>query len=54
MLLWVANLMQAQLVQENETAVIYYMPKTELVITLSYERIEQNSVAFMRSRFLGS
>ena len=56
MLLWVANLMQAQLVQENETAVIYYMPKTELVITLSYERIEQEPGIFYQyaQRYLGA
>ena len=56
MLLWVANLMQAQLVQENETAVVYYMPKTELVITLSYERIEQEPGIFYQyaQRYLGA
>ena len=56
MLLWVANLMQAQLVQENETAVIYYMPKTELVITLSYECIEQEPGIFYQyaQRYLGA
>ena len=56
MLLWVANLMQAQLVQENETAVVYYMPKTELVITLSYECIEQEPGIFYQyaQRYLGA
>ena len=51
MLLWVANLMQAQLVQENETAVVYYMPKTELMITLSYECIEQEPSIIFESLF---
>lgn len=48
--------MQAQLVQENETAVVYYMPKTELVITLSYERIEQEPGIFYQyaQRYLGA
>ena len=56
MLLWVANLMQAQLVQENETAVVYYMPKTELAITLSYECVEQEPGIFYQyaQRYLGA
>ena len=56
MLLWVANLMQAQMVQENETAVVYYMPKTELVITLSYECVEQEPGIFYQyaQRYLGA
>jgi hypothetical protein len=56
MLLWVASQMQAQLVQENETAVVYYMPKTELVITLSYDRVEQGPGIFYQyaQRYLGA
>ena len=56
MLLWVANLMNAQLVQENETAIVYYMPKTELVITLSYECVEQDPGIFYQyaQRYLGA
>ena len=56
MLLWVANLMQAQMVQENETAVVYYMPKTELVITLSYECVKQEPGIFYQyaQRYLGA
>ena len=56
MLLWVASQMQAQLVQENETAVVYYMPKTELVITLSYECVEQEPGIFYQyaQRYLGA
>lgn len=56
MLLWVASQMQAQLVQENETAIVYYMPKTELVITLSYERMEQKPGIFYQyaQRYLGA
>ena len=56
MLLWVASQMQAQLVQENETAIVYYMPKTELVITLSYDCVEQIPGVFYQyaQRYLGA
>ena len=56
MLLWVASQMQAQLVQENETAIVYYMPKTELDITLSYDFVEQIPGVFYQhaQRYLGA
>lgn len=36
----------AQVVQENESAVVYYMPKNELLITVEYDRIEQQPGVF--------
>lgn len=36
----------AQVVQENEAAVVYYMPKTELAIALEYDIVEQEPGAF--------
>ena len=55
-LLWVTCQTQAQLVQVNETAVVYYMPKTELVISLSYESVEQEPGIFYQyaQRYLGA
>lgn len=46
----------AQVVQENETAVVYYMPKTELSVTLSYDRVEQHPGVFYQyaQRYLGT
>ena len=46
----------AQVVQENEAAVVYYMPKTELVITLDYEVIEHTPGVFYQyaKRYLGA
>lgn len=55
-MLLVASHMCAQLVHENETAVVYYMPKTELVITLEYDVIEKEPGIFYQyaERYLGS
>lgn len=46
----------AQVVQTNETAVVYYMPKTELLVTLSYDRVEQQPGIFYQyaQRYLGA
>ena len=46
----------AQVVQENEAAVVYYMPQTELVITLDYEVVEQTPGVFYQyaKRYLGA
>jgi hypothetical protein len=46
----------AQLVQEHEAAVVYYMPKTELVVTLDYEIVEQTPGVFYQyaKRYLGA
>ena len=30
----------AQVLQENETAVVYYMPKTALTFTLNYDMVK--------------
>ena len=56
MLLWVASQAQAQLVHEHETAVVYYMPQTELVINLSYQCVEQEPGIFYQyaQRYLGA
>lgn len=46
----------AQVVQENEIAIVYYMPKTELAITMNYEIIEQTPGIFYQyaERYLGA
>lgn len=46
----------AQMVQENEAAVVYYMPKTTLVITLEYDVVEEKSGPFYQyaERYLGA
>ena len=46
----------AQLVQEHEAAVVYYMPKTELVVRLDYEIVEQTPGMFYQyaKRYLGA
>ena len=47
---------QAQMVQENEAAIVYYMPKTELVITLEYDVIKRTPGVFYQyaERYLGT
>ena len=47
LLVWTVVMCHAQVVQENEAAVVYYMPKTELVITLDYEVIEHTPGVFI-------
>ena len=56
MLLWVASQMHAQVVRENEAAVVYYMPKTELVIHIDYEVVTQTPGVFYQyaERYLGA
>ena len=56
MLLWVASQMHAQIVRENEAAVVYYMPKTELVIHIDYEVVTQTPGVFYQyaERYLGA
>ena len=56
MLLVVANQLLAQIVQENEAAVVYYMPKTELVVTLHYDCVTQQPGMFYQyaQRYLGA
>ena len=46
----------AQLVQEHEAAVVYYMPKTELEVRLDYEIVEQTPGVFYQyaKRYLGA
>mgnify|MGYP002511983840 CR=1 FL=1 len=46
----------AQVVHENETSVVYYMPKTEFIITLSYDRVEHEPGVFYQyaQRYLGT
>jgi hypothetical protein len=43
-------------VKENESALVYYMPKTQLAITLSYDRIEKVPGVFYQyaERYLGT
>ena len=46
----------AQVVQENEAVVVYYMPKTELVMTLDYDVITETPGVFYQyaQRYLGA
>lgn len=46
----------AQVVQENEAAVVYYMPKTTLMITLGYDMVEEKPGPFYQyaERYLGA
>ena len=46
----------AQVLQENETAVVYYMPKTELVIHIDYEVVTRTPGVFYQyaERYLGA
>ena len=46
----------AQMVQENEAVVVYYMPKTELVMTLDYDVITETPGVFYQyaQRYLGA
>jgi hypothetical protein len=56
MLLCVASQMTAQLVHENEAAIVYYMPKNELSFTLDYSIVEQTPGVFYQyaERYLGT
>lgn len=53
---WIVAMCHAQIVQENEAAVVYYMPKTELSITLHYDIVEQKPGVFYQyaERYLGA
>ena len=55
-LLMAVGYSNAQVVRENEAAVVYYMPKTELAITIDYELIEQQPGVFYQyaERYLGA
>jgi hypothetical protein len=56
MLILIASQMTAQLVRENEAAIVYYMPKNELCLTLDYSIIEQTPGVFYQyaERYLGT
>lgn len=56
LLLAFCQISTAQVVHENEAAVIYYMPKTELAITLEYDAVEQEPGIFYQyaERYLGT
>ena len=56
MVVCVAIMSQAQLVLENEAALVYYMPKNEVVITLEYDVVEQTPGVFYQyaERYLGT
>ena len=56
LLIVLSQISSAQLVQEHEAAVVYYMPKTELVVTLDYEIVEQTPGVFYQyaKRYLGA
>ncbi|MBR2936524.1 MAG: DUF4831 family protein, partial [Paludibacteraceae bacterium] len=54
-LLMASGHMAAQVVQENEAVVVYYMPKTELAITLNYDVVTETPGVFYQyaQRYLG-
>lgn len=56
MLVAISCMTFAQVVRENEAAVVYYMPKTELVITITYDMVEQKPGTFYQyaERYLGA
>ena len=56
LLIAISSMTFAQLVQENEAAVVYYMPKTELVITLNYDVVTKTPGIFYQyaERYLGA
>ena len=55
-LLMAVGYTNAQVVRENEAAVVYYMPKTELVITIDYDVVTQTPGVFYQyaERYLGA
>ena len=55
-LLMAVGYTNAQIVRENEAAVVYYMPKTELVITIDYDVVTQTPGVFYQyaERYLGA
>lgn len=55
-LLMAVGYSNAQVVRENEAAVVYYMPKTELVITIDYDMVTQTPGVFYQyaERYLGA
>ena len=56
MLVAMSQMGMAQVVQENEAAVVYYMPKNELVITLQYDIVNEEPGIFYQyaGRYLGA
>ena len=56
MLVAISCMTFAQVVRENEAAVVYYMPKTELVIHIDYEVVTQTPGVFYQyaERYLGA
>lgn len=55
-LLMAVGYTNAQIVRENEAAVVYYMPKTELVIHIDYEVVTRTPGVFYQyaERYLGA
>ena len=55
-LLMAVGYTKAQVVRENEAAIVYYMPKTELMITLDYNMVEEKPGVFYQyaERYLGA
>lgn len=56
LVMWVAMMCHAQLVLENEAAVVYYMPKNEVAITLHYTVVDEEPGIFYQyaKRYLGA
>ena len=56
MLIAISSMTFAQVVRENEAAIVYYMPKTELMITLDYNMVEEKPGVFYQyaEHYLGA
>jgi hypothetical protein len=56
MLFAVTTQIFAQIVRQNESAIIYFMPKTQVAVTLTYECVEQTPGIFYQyaQRYLGT
>ena len=55
MILAIGLMVQAQIVEENEMAVVYYMPQTQLAVTVEFDEISQKPGPFYlyAERYLG-
>ena len=56
LLVALGHMAMAQVLQENETALVYYMPKTSWMITLNYDMVKHTPGLFYQyaERYLGT
>lgn len=56
LLIALGHMAMAQVLQENETALVYYMPKTSWMITLNYDMVKHTPGLFYQyaERYLGT